>query len=193
MSRHQPWSEEDLEAAKQRMMVGGGQSKTGAAGERSVCTPSGMQAKAQVSRKQAEATTRTLQNGPFPVMQSFTLYGQLCSGKNQVQILWRNGKVCKYPNKTFTNWRAKAHQDILNQSGLGLRIDVPVVLTCHYTPGDLRTRDITGQLDAIFHLLVYAKVLKDDGLVHEQHWHRLPMNRKSPQVTICIQTLEERP
>ena len=30
---------------------------------------------------------------PSPLAQSFTLYGQLCSGKNQIQLLWRNGKV----------------------------------------------------------------------------------------------------
>lgn len=118
--------------------------------------------------------------------QTFTLYGQLCSGKNQVQILWRNGQIHKYPNKTFTNWRAKAHLDILSQWIPLPPIEVPVVLTCQYTPGDLRTRDITGQLDAIFHLLVYAKVLKDDGLVHEVHWTRLPMNRKAPQITLTI-------
>lgn len=72
MSRNQPWSEEDLEAAKQRMMVRGagnartvrgGQSKTGEAGERSACTPSGLRR----NRSHAEATTRTLQNGPSPI------------------------------------------------------------------------------------------------------------------------------
>ena len=41
--------------------------------------------------------------------------GQLVSGKNQVQLLFRRGKVHKYPNKTFTNWRAKAYVQILEQ------------------------------------------------------------------------------
>lgn len=130
---------------------------------------------------------------PSPPLLSFTFSGQLCSGKNQIQILRRKGKMHKYPNKTFKNWRAKAKIDILAHGIPSTPVDVPVVLTCHYTPGDLRTRDITGQLDAIFHLLVHAKVLKDDGLVHEAHWYRLPMNRKAPQVTLNIQPLKEMP
>ena len=132
-------------------------------------------------------------SNPAPAPLILTLRGQLCSGKNQIQMLWRNGRVHKYPNKTFTNWRSRSHIQIEEQQLPAVRtptITVPVVLTCHYTPGDLRTRDITGQLDAIFHLLVYAKVLKDDGLVHESHWLRLPINRKAPKVTLCIQSLE---
>lgn len=131
---------------------------------------------------------------PSPIMLELLLIGQLCSGKNQVQLLWRNGKVCKYPNKTFTNWRSRAHIQIEAQQLPAVRtptITVPVVLTCHYTPGDCRTRDVTGQLDALFHLLVYAKVLKDDGLIYENHWFRQPLNRRAPQVTILIRNWEE--
>ena len=140
-------------------------------------------------RKLVSPTTGTkhpvaAQTGHAP--QTFTLYGQLCSGKNQIQMAWKNGTMRKYPNKTFTNWRATAHTDILSQGGLPSPLAVPVRLECVYTPGDLRTRDISGQLDAVFHLLVYAKVLKDDGLVHEVHWTRVPMNRKAPQITLTI-------
>jgi len=64
----------------------------------------------------------------------------------------------------------------------------PVRLTCDYWPGDQRTRDVSGQLDALFHLLVYAKVLKDDGLVHDVIWRRHETNKKFPKVVmeICV-------
>jgi Holliday junction resolvase RusA-like endonuclease len=111
------------------------------------------------------------------------------SGKNQVQLLWRNGKVMKYPNKTFMVWRRDMAYQIHQHIDWHLMeiITTPVRLTCVYTPGDLRTRDVSGQLDALFHLLVYAKVLKDDGLVHDVTWRRQAMNRKAPQVVLTIE------
>lgn len=122
-----------------------------------------------------------------------TLHGQVPSGKNQVQLLWRKGKVHKYPNKTYANWRSRSHIQIEEQQLPAVRtptITVPVRLTCVYTPGDLRTRDVSGQTDAVLHLLVYAKVLKDDGLVHELTWRRLPMNRTQPMVTLTIEGVQ---
>lgn len=121
------------------------------------------------------------------------LTGQLVSGKNQVQLSFKNGRVHKYPNKTFTNWRATAHVQLLEQvSRCATRIPtitVPVSLTVEYWPGDARTRDVSGQLDALFHLLVYAKVLKDDGLVHDVTWRRQAMNRKFPKVVMELRLL----
>ena len=121
------------------------------------------------------------------------LTGQLVSGKNQVQLSFKNGKVHKYPNKTFSNWRAAAHRQIFEQVELTLIRDpiysVPVRLTVEYWPGDARTRDVSGQLDALFHLLVYAKVLKDDGLVHDVIWKRQAMNRKFPKVLMTVEVL----
>lgn len=71
-TRHAPkrlYEETDLEIVngKTRLKRGrSGESKTPAAGERSACTPSGLQAKAQGNRSHAETTTRTLQNGSSP-------------------------------------------------------------------------------------------------------------------------------
>lgn len=118
-----------------------------------------------------------------------TLDGQLVSGKNQVQLLFRNGRVHKYPNKTFTNWRSRCHRALAEQLP-SLRyptITTPVFLTVDYTPGDARTRDVSGQLDALFHLLVYAKTLKDDGLVHHVQWRRHAINRNVPRVQISLE------
>jgi Holliday junction resolvase RusA-like endonuclease len=145
---------------------------------------------AMVKRKDVDPIeqVRTVAQPPHLIL---ALTGQLVSGKNQVQLLFRNGKVHKYPNKTFSNWRAKAYTQILEQAEWGSRtiITKPVHLTVHYTPGDARTRDVSGQLDALFHLLVYSKVLKDDGLVHDVTWRRLPMNRKGPKVDMLVEVL----
>ena len=116
------------------------------------------------------------------------LTGQLPSGKNQVQQLWRNGKVHRYPNKTFKAWRDQSMTQILEQANWGSRTIIrrPVCLTCNYWPGDNRTRDVSGQLDAIFSLLVYAKLLKDDGLIYNVTWRRHEMNRKFPKIVMEI-------
>lgn len=116
------------------------------------------------------------------------LHGQMPSGKNQVQLSFKNGKLHKFPNKTFTNWRSRCHISIEEQAPRSNypTITIPVSLVVDYTPGDARTRDVSGQLDALFHLLVYSKVLKDDGLVHHVTWQRMPMNRTHPQVIFTI-------
>jgi Holliday junction resolvase RusA-like endonuclease len=143
-----------------------------------------------IQGRHQEALKSVAGSNPAPSLLTLTLLGQLPSGKNQVQLLWRNGKVMKYPNKTFTAWRQAAHVDILVQSLQHEPLTVPVHLTVRYTPGDARTRDVSGQLDALFHLLVYSKVLKDDGLVYDVTWRRQAMNRKSPQVVLTIEEVQ---
>ena len=126
---------------------------------------------------------------PSPLILSLT--GKMVSGKNQVQLLFRQGKVHKYPNKSFTNWRAKAYIQIIEQAGWGSRtiITTPIHLTVDYWPADKRTRDITGMADALFHLLVYAKVLKDDGLIRGLVWREHELNRKFPKLVMEIRPL----
>ncbi len=120
-------------------------------------------------------------------MRTHSIPGQLPSGKNQVQLLFRKGKVMKYPNKTFAIWRAKSATELVLQ-GLPLKpIAEPVRLTCDYWPGDLRTRDVSGQLDALFHLLVYVKLLKDDGLIYDVVWRRHEVNTKFPKVVLELE------
>lgn len=142
------------------------------------------------TKESARSTNAGARPAPSPTI-TYILTGQCPSGKNQVQMLWRNGKVHRYPNKTFTNWRAQAYIQILEQRPPGPHLVQvkPVRLTCLYTPSDRITRDVSGQLDAVFSLLVYAKVLKDDGLVHDVIWHREAMNRKAPKLTLTL--LEE--
>jgi hypothetical protein len=134
-----------------------------------------------------QGLTKPSPSPPFaPFMLSLT--GQLPSGKNQVQLLWRNGKVQRYPNKTFTNWRSLSHVQILEQGGIPSQpITRPVRLTADYWPSNLIVRDVSGQLDAIFSLLVYSKVLKNDGLIYDVIWRRHEVNTKFPKVVMELE------
>lgn len=127
----------------------------------------------QVARK--HGTPRPSRQEPPGSTISLILDGQCPSGKNQVQLLWRNGKVHRYPNKTFTNWRARSYQQILAQYTPAC-LTRPVTLSCTYWPGDRRIRDVSGQLDAIFSLLVFAKLLKNDGLIYDCLWTRMEVS-----------------
>jgi Holliday junction resolvase RusA-like endonuclease len=69
-------------------------------------------------------------------------------------------------------------------------IDLPVKLKVDYWPGDKRTRDVSGMLDALFHLLVYTKVLKDDGLVRDVIWRYNGVNRQFPKVALELDYCE---
>jgi Holliday junction resolvase RusA-like endonuclease len=132
------------------------------------------------------AKNRIAGSNPAPSPLIYAITGQLPSGKNQVQLLWRNGKVHRYPNKTFTNWRARAYLEILEQRPPGphLVMTKAVRLTCDYWPGNLIVRDVSGQLDALFSLLVHANIIKDDGLIYDVIWRRHALNRKFPKVVL---------
>ena len=58
-----------------------------------------------------------------------------------------------------------------------------------YTPGDLRTRDVTGMADALFSLLAYVGAVKDDGLIRELHWTEEALNRQEPRVQLELRPL----
>ncbi len=110
------------------------------------------------------------------------LVGQIKSGKNRI-LITRTGH--RYPPKEFQVWRDAMVADFVKQWKQPA-ITEPVRLHCQYWPGDRRTRDVSGMEDALFHVLVRAGVLKDDGLVYDCLWYRQPMNRKGPKVLITI-------
>ncbi len=167
MSRENPYSEQWLAGVIEKRVQG-----NGLEGSRLE----------QTGRK--EVLPQQVQDAPAPLFLSLT--GPMVSGKNQVQLLWRNGKVQKYPNKTFTNWRQRALMELLGQDRPSKPIALPVSLVCEYWPKDLKTRDVTGMGDAIFHLLVKAGILKDDGLIYDFTWTRHELNRKFPKLLIEI-------
>ena len=115
---------------------------------------------------------------------TLALVGNLCSGKNAVKIT-RSGH--HYPGKRFKAWRDEAMLQLKSQVIHNkLTPGCPVHLKVEHWPGDARTRDVSGMTDALFHLLVYAGVLEDDGLVFDLTWRRQPVNRKFPKVVMTI-------
>ena len=151
-----------------------------------------------VSRTGHIGTTRAAERQkPLPVARlsssptftpfHLTLTGQLPSGKNAMQVT-RTGR--HYPKLRFQLWRDEAVYALMQQWKRRKMMSTPNHLTCDYWPGDLRTRDVPGMLDALFHALVKAEIIQDDGLIHNVTWRRHELNRKAPKV---ILTLEEAP
>jgi len=119
---------------------------------------------------------------------TFTLTGQMCSGKNAV-VVTRTGH--RFPAKRFTDWRTKAMAELREQcDGFPQPIRHRIALIVDYTPGDLRVRDVAGMLDAICHLLERSGLIEHDGLIRDCTWHEFPMDRTKPQATVTLCTLE---
>ena len=115
------------------------------------------------------------------------LEGQLPSGKGQIRKVFLRGKLVHYPQARFVKWRADACKQLVGQ--FQETISWQCAMDAQYTPGDLKTRDVSGLLDALFHLFGYAGVIKDDGLIREVHWREHPLDRKSPMVRIELRKL----
>lgn len=120
----------------------------------------------------------------------FSLTAQLPSGKNQIQISARYGRIVKYPNARFVKWRAEATTEIARQLPLGwVPITKDLCLTVSYRPLDRRTRDVSGILDALFHVLSYSRVIQDDRQVVVIGWN--PDRRERTTGPCMIFSLEE--
>lgn len=123
---------------------------------------------------------------------TFTLSGQIPSGKNQVKTAVVKGRVIHFPNKVFKAWREAMLPQLAVQAkkyietGAVLPVSSTISLECEYTPGDARTRDVSGMLDALFHLIVRAGLLVDDGLVWAVTWRRNEMDRQKPGLRFTI-------
>ena len=120
---------------------------------------------------------------------TFTLSGQIPSGKNAV-VVTRTGM--RFPAKRFKLWREDALKQLAVQmNGHAEPLTSTVTLECEYTPGDRRTRDVPGMLDALLHLIVKAGLVVDDGQVWGVTWRREEMDRKKPGLRFTISTQEE--
>lgn len=91
---------------------------------------------------------------------NFKLTGQCPSGKNAQMIDPRSWR--KYPNKRFVEWRNQSVKQMLDQKVPKLLINEPCSIAIHYWPGDKRTRDVPGIIDALWHLLEYYEVVEND-------------------------------
>jgi Holliday junction resolvase RusA-like endonuclease len=122
---------------------------------------------------------------------TFTITDQLPSGKNAVKMT-RKGH--RYPDERFTAWRTKALHELQSQcDGFPQPIRHKLALIVDYTPGDRRTRDVAGMLDAICHLLERSGLIENDGLIRDCTWHEFEMDRKKPQAVVTLRRLEAEP
>lgn len=122
---------------------------------------------------------------------TFSIVGQIPSGKNAV-IVTRSGM--RFPSKRFKAWRDEVLPQLTIQRGecTLFPLQTPISLECEYTPGDRRTRDVSGMLDALFHVIVKAGLLVDDGLVWAVTWRRNEMDRQKPGLRFTM-TKQEAP
>jgi len=124
------------------------------------------------------------------------LHGQLPSGKNQVGIRHEASvvrlapaTVRRHPNARFERWRRDAEKQLLPQVGpwrASLPVSVPILMYVWYWPGDRRTRDRSGMLDALFHLLEHAGIIANDRLIEDPLWRTMPLDKQDPRVVIVL-------
>ena len=113
----------------------------------------------------------------------FFLPHQPQSGKNAIQI---NPKTyAHYPKKRFVEWRTAMFAAINLQ---GVRPTAPLTcdvhMTVHYSQVDKRRRDVTGILDAIFHVVERSGILADDTQVKSVTW--VPAKASIPGVWVQL-------
>ena len=91
------------------------------------------------------------------------LIGQVRGGKNAMGVT-KSGR--HYARPAFKAWRADAVRQIKWQIPTHfVCITTPSNVRFDYVAGDKKRRDMTGILDAIFHLLEYCGVIHDDSLL----------------------------
>lgn len=118
---------------------------------------------------------------------TFTLSGILPSGKNAV-VVTRTGH--RFPKKRFTDWRTQAMQELRQQcDGYPQPLRERLALIVDYTPGDRRTRDVAGMIDALCHLFERSGLIENDGLIRDCTWHEFDMDRTNPQAVITLRKL----
>ena len=94
------------------------------------------------------------------------LKGQVRGGKNHMMIT-KTGH--RYPNKSWALWRDDALRQIADQGPHEL-ITTPSTIWVQYFAGDKRKRDVPGMLDALYHCLERALVVKDDFFLDHVIW-----------------------
>lgn len=113
------------------------------------------------------------------------LVGQVRGGKNAMGVTTA-GK--HYARPAFKAWRSEMDAQIcaqLREYPEFLGISEPVNIRVEYIAGDKKRRDMTGILDALFHLLEYCGVIHDDSLLWVTESSR-SYDKSNPGVTITF-------
>jgi Holliday junction resolvase RusA-like endonuclease len=115
------------------------------------------------------------------------IQGQIKSGKNNMGVT-RGG--LHFPRRDWKEWRDGVLTQISAQLVGFLPPEVAsYAITFDYHPGDNRRRDVPGMIDALFHCLERAGVVKDDAHFKDVVWKTYPIDRGNPRVDIEISPL----
>lgn len=115
----------------------------------------------------------------------FEILGQPKSGKNNMGVS-RSGH--HYPKAAWAEWRNRVVGGLAGLPGMRC-FQTECRMIVKYWHGDKRRRDIPGMVDALYHCLERAQILKDDSLVKELHWEPQGYNKANPRVVIRIEEL----
>ena len=114
---------------------------------------------------------------------TFYLTGQIPSGKNQQKIRvhydrrTKKNRFLRYANTRFLLWRERAVRELAGQGIQRYTFTVPLGVQVVYTPGDRRTRDIPGMLDALWYVLQWVGFVDDDKQFRAVIWTEGPVNK----------------
>jgi Holliday junction resolvase RusA-like endonuclease len=123
-----------------------------------------------------------------------TLTSQLPGGKNQVQHT-KTGR--HYADTRFAAWRKEAGTEIVLQRAtwpaelkmtLPFRQDLALSVSYRELTKGGAGRDLTGMLDAIFHLLEHCEVIENDRQIKALEWE-YPWRTAGPGAVLSLETL----
>lgn len=112
-----------------------------------------------------------------------TISGQVMGGKNNM-VVTRSG--LHFPKKSWAKWRDEKVTEVQAQLPRGWEpISEPTEIHLEYIAGDRRRRDQPAIIDAIFHVLEKAGVVRDDTLLWISKSSRA-YDKASPKALIHI-------
>lgn len=110
--------------------------------------------------------------------------GQVPSGKNQINLAVRGGRIVKYPNDRFVAWRTSFEIQARGQTkarGIAEKVTANILVR----QGDKIRRDVPGQLDAIWHALHRCGILVDDYWIRSVTFDEV-LDRENPGAVIRL-------
>ena len=118
----------------------------------------------------------------------FKIHGAIKGGKNHINIT-RTGH--RYPNRKWAEWRDQVVREIREELKNKEKdmITTPCQMQVIYTPNDAKRRDMPAMIDAIFHCLERAGLVKDDYLIQRLRWYQMPKDVKNSGTSIEIEEI----